>query len=592
VGGAGRNQVRQRGITYSPLPSQKRFHESAARFKGFSGPIGSGKSQALCQEALKLTYLNPGRTGLIGAPTYPMLRDATQAGLIEILERNKIPHEWNRAENFLVLRETRSRILFRAVEEFERLRGSNLAWFGLDELTYTSEGAWLRLEGRLRDPKAARLCGFAVWTPKGYDWVCASAPGESPPKCPHWRLINWGLLQVQNVSKVFHLYRRPADRLLEAVPFIKHAVPAEFWALRDVNLNVERGEVLGVVGPNGSGKSTLLQIVSGILEPTRGQVVTQGRIAALLELGAGFNPEFTGRENVFLNGEILGMPRKEMARVYPEIERFAEIGAFIDRPVKEYSSGMYVRLAFATAIHVEPEILIVDEALAVGDAIFANRCIRKFDELKRRRVTVLFVSHDLGLVKRLSDRAALLWEGRVAACGNPGEVVNRYIGLVLERQKREGPERDAAQGGSFRHGDGASRVTEVELLDAQGKRTRSAEPGAPLTIRVRARAEKDLIDPVVGVLIRNRLGIDVFGTNTRIEGIDLGTVAENEAFEVEFTFDCLLTGQDYTVTAATQYREGYSQDWLDDALSFSVVDSRDIAGLANFKTKVNWRKRA
>jgi terminase large subunit-like protein len=171
VGGAGGNQVRQRGIEYSALPSQKRFHESAARFKGFSGPIGSGKSQALCQEALKLTYLNPGRTGLIGAPTYPMLRDATQTALIEILEGNGIPYEWNRAENFLVLRETRSRILFRAVEEFERLRGSNLAWFGLDELTYTSEEAWLRLEGRLRDPKAARLCGFAVWTPKGYDWV-------------------------------------------------------------------------------------------------------------------------------------------------------------------------------------------------------------------------------------------------------------------------------------------------------------------------------------------------------------------------------------------------------------------------------------
>ena len=169
MGGAGKRT--ERGIEYHPLPSQQRFHDSTARFKGFSGPIGSGKSQALCQEAIKLSYLNPGRTGLIGAPTYPMLRDATQAALLEILERNRIPHELNRAENFLVLRETRSKILFRAVEEFERLRGSNLAWFGLDELTYTSEQAWLRLEGRLRDPKATRLCGFAVWTPKGYDWV-------------------------------------------------------------------------------------------------------------------------------------------------------------------------------------------------------------------------------------------------------------------------------------------------------------------------------------------------------------------------------------------------------------------------------------
>jgi hypothetical protein len=176
MGGAGGGQggndgIRERGIEYTPLPSQKRFHESGARFKGFSGPIGSGKSQALCQEALKLSYVNAGRTGLLGAPTYPMLRDATQAALLEILERNGIPHEWNRSENFLVLKETRSRILFRAVEEFERLRGSNLAWFGLDELTYAPEAAWLRLEGRLRDPRATKLCGFAVWTPKGYDWV-------------------------------------------------------------------------------------------------------------------------------------------------------------------------------------------------------------------------------------------------------------------------------------------------------------------------------------------------------------------------------------------------------------------------------------
>src|SRR5580658_4936353 len=169
--GGGGEEIRLRGIEYRPLESQRRFHESKARFKGFSGPIGSGKSQALCQEALKLSYLNPGRTGLMGAPTYPMLRDATQAAFLEILERNRIPHDWNRAENFLVLRETKSKILFRAVEEFERLRGSNLAWFGLDELTYTAEESWLRLEGRLRDPRAARLCGFAVWTPKGYDWV-------------------------------------------------------------------------------------------------------------------------------------------------------------------------------------------------------------------------------------------------------------------------------------------------------------------------------------------------------------------------------------------------------------------------------------
>lgn len=394
------------------------------------------------------------------------------------------------------------------------------------------------------------------------------------------------MLQVQNVSKSYRLYKRPADRLLEALPFGGSRAGEEFWALRDVNLTVERGEILSVVGPNGSGKSTLLQIVSGILQPTSGRVVTEGRIAALLELGAGFNPEFTGRENVFLNAEILGLSRREMERAFPSVEAFAEIGAFMDRPVKEYSSGMYVRLAFSTAIHVEPEILIVDEALAVGDAIFANRCVKKFEELKARKVTVLFVSHDLGLVKRLSDKAAFLLDGRVVAAGSPSEVVNRYVGHVLEREQG-GQSREASA--SFRHGDGASRVVEVALLDRDGNRVASVEPGDPLTIRVRARAVKDLEQPVVGVLIRNRLGIDVWGTNTRVEGVDVGAVRAGAEFEVEFTFECLLTRGDYTLTVATQYPEGYSQDWLDDALAFSVVDTREVAGLVNFKTKVEWR---
>ena len=170
MGGTG-SEIKDRRITYNPLPSQKRFHDLETRFKGFSGPIGSGKSQALCQEAIRLSYLNPGRLGLLGAPTYPMLRDATQDALFEILEGNDIPYDHNKAENTVVMKDTGSRILFRPVEEFERLRGTNLAWFGLDELTYTQEESWLRLEGRLRDPHAKRLCGFAVWTPKGFDWV-------------------------------------------------------------------------------------------------------------------------------------------------------------------------------------------------------------------------------------------------------------------------------------------------------------------------------------------------------------------------------------------------------------------------------------
>ncbi|MCS6954147.1 MAG: ABC transporter ATP-binding protein [Bryobacterales bacterium] len=402
------------------------------------------------------------------------------------------------------------------------------------------------------------------------------------------------MVLAEKVSKVYHLYRRPFDRILETFYSTRRRLGTEFWALRDVTLSAGRGEFVGIVGPNGSGKSTLLQILSGIIRPTTGRVYTEGRIAALLELGAGFNPEFTGRENVYLNGEILGLSRREVDRVFPSIEAFAEIGEFIDRPVKEYSAGMYVRLAFATAIHVEPDILIVDEALAVGDAIFANRCIRKFEELKRRKVTVLFVSHDLGLVKRLSDRALLLVGGRVAAEGSPAEVINRYVGLVLERQgdrpaELTGTERQTLQG-SFRHGDGASELVEVELLGPWGTPVRTVCHGESVSVRVRARFHKDVERPVVGMLIRNRLGTDVFGTNTRLEGCELGPARAGEELTVEFRFVCLLAQQEYTLTVATQYWEGFSQDWRDDVLAFSVIDPRGGAGVASFPTQVTWQR--
>lgn len=398
------------------------------------------------------------------------------------------------------------------------------------------------------------------------------------------------MVLVQRVSKVYHLYRRPIDRVLELFPFAGHTFHSEFWALKDVSLAVDRGEFLGIVGPNGSGKSTLLQILSGILQPTMGRVSTDGRIAALLELGAGFNPEFSGRENVYVNGEIMGLSRQEIARAFPSIEAFAEIGEFIDRPVKEYSSGMYVRLAFSTAIHVEPEILIVDEALAVGDAIFANRCIQKFEELKRKNVTVLFVSHDLALVKRLSDRAILMVAGRVEAEGRPSDVINRYVGMVLER--RGGREQAESEGpaGSFRHGDGASRLTEVQLLDGRGRPSRTVRSGERVIVRVRARFLREVEEPIFGILIRNRVGMDVFGTNTKLEGKQLGRFRAGEELELDLAFDCLLAQQEYTLTVATQYWDGSSQDWRDDVLSFTVVDPRGAAGVASFATDVTWRR--
>jgi ABC-type polysaccharide/polyol phosphate transport system ATPase subunit len=395
------------------------------------------------------------------------------------------------------------------------------------------------------------------------------------------------LVLVQNVSKLYRLYRRPSDRLRELLPAAEPR-HTDFWALKDIGFEVEKGETLSLVGPNGCGKSTLLQIVSGILQPTTGRVVTRGRIAALLELGAGFNPEFSGRENVYLNGEIMGLSRAEIDRAMPSIEAFAEIGEFIERPVKEYSSGMYVRLAFSTAIHVDPDILIVDEALAVGDAVFANRCVRKFEELRQRKVTVLFVSHDLGLVKQLSDRAILLLHGRIAAHGSPNDVINRYIGLVLERQQAQARKEELVRG-SFRHGDGASEIIAVEILNRSGAPVASVASGEPVTVRVRSRFHAAVSDPMVGILVRTRIGMDVYGTNTRVEHMQLGDFQPGDELEVDFHLECWLTPQQYTLTIATQNSDGTSHDWLDDALAFDVVDTRVAAGVANLRARIEWR---
>jgi ABC-type polysaccharide/polyol phosphate transport system ATPase subunit len=391
---------------------------------------------------------------------------------------------------------------------------------------------------------------------------------------------------VQNVSKLYRLYNRPSDRLLEALPFARTSRHADFWALKNVSFVVEPGEILGIVGPNGSGKSTLLQVVSGILRPTSGRVSVEGRIAALLELGAGFNPEFSGRENVFLNSEIMGLSRKQTEDAFPRIEAFADIGAFINRPVKEYSSGMYVRLAFATAIHVEPEVLIVDEALAVGDAIFANRCLQKLEELKRQKVTILFVSHDLGLVKRLCHRAILMARGEVLIEGTPNDVVNRYVGMVHERET--GIEKRTGTIGNSRHGDHASRITSIEILNSESVAATTLRSGEIATVRVEARFNRDVENPIVGMLIRNRLGMEIFGTNTRLEQINFGIIREGETLTVDFRFPCQLTRQDYTLTVATQYADGASQDWIDDALQFTVADDQDIAGIAKLRTDVSW----
>ena len=410
-------------------------------------------------------------------------------------------------------------------------------------------------------------------------------------------------IEVRNVAKVYRLYPNPAGRLKEILTLNRRSYHQDFEALDGISFDVERGGAMGITGPNGSGKSTLLEIVTGTLEPTRGRVVTRGRIAALLSLGAGFNPEFTGRENVFLSGEIMGLSRQEIQRNFPKIERFAEIGEFMDRPVKTYSTGMYVRLAFSAAIHVDPEILVVDEVLAVGDAIFVNRCVQKFEELRSRGVTVLLVTHDIHLVKLLCDRAILLHRGRMIAEGSPNDVVNRYNGLVLERQRAFeqevlAPLPEAAAEpleplqASFRHGDQQSVVVKVELFNEAGQQALVFRTGEQVRVRVLVHFREHHPHPMVGVLIRTRIGMDVFGTNTELENACPGPALPGDLYEVNFAFACWLTPQEYTLTVASQWPDGSSHDWLDGVLSFHVIDSRYTAGVANLRARVTSRKLA
>lgn len=373
------------------------------------------------------------------------------------------------------------------------------------------------------------------------------------------------MIAVQNVSK---RYRTQPGFWLGRSPD-GSAAQNEFWALRDVSFEVESGKVFGLIGPNGAGKSTLLQILAGLLQPTHGRVLTHGRISALLELGAGFNLEFTGRENVRLNSELLGLSRSEVERVLPEVEAFAELGQFFDRPVREYSTGMYVRLAFAAAIHQMPEILIVDEALAVGDARFANKCIRRLDELKSQGITILLVSHDLGIVRRLCDQAALLWEGQVVCQGATRDVAAEYVRRAQDSilpQLISSPAK--------------SRLTKIlhsHLKDAGGLKRTQFEIGDTILLVAEIEVPADCPEFQFGLLIRNRQGIDVAGTNTRIEAFDLSVVGPTKGL-IRFTFCCRLTAGDYTITLATQDLEGAPHDWSDDCIEFRVLDRRDFAG--------------
>ena len=410
-------------------------------------------------------------------------------------------------------------------------------------------------------------------------------------------------LRVDNVSKQYRTYARPGDRLKESLTRGRLRRHKEFWALQDVSFEVEKGATVGIVGPNGCGKSTLLQIIAGTLEPTSGEVLHHGRIAALLELGAGFDPEFTGVENIYLNASLLGFSRRQTDALFPHIERFAEIGPFLYQPVKTYSSGMYVRVAFAIASSVEPEILLVDESLAVGDSVFQHRCLRRIHELQECGTTVLFVSHDLAAVRALCSRAILLNNGRVLADGAPPDVLNCYQKIIMERERAYEAEaentgdREPVSGEEFeppaftyRHGNRIAEIVAAELVDTAGRRIQIMDTGKPVVMRVAVRTNAPVEDPVIGFLIRNRHGISAFGTNTKEQQIEFGVVQRGEILEATFAFDCWLGIDEYSISCAVHSRDGEAYDWMDGVRFFRVTSLTLTEGIANLHAAASTRR--
>lgn len=408
------------------------------------------------------------------------------------------------------------------------------------------------------------------------------------------------LIEFRNVSKSYPVYRSPKDRLKELITLNSLSFHEDFWALRDLSFTVGRGETFCVVGENGSGKSTLLQIIARILAPSQGMVQIQGRVAALLELGSGFNPEFTGRENIYLNASILGLTSREIDRRYEAITSFAEIGEFIHQPVKTYSSGMTVRLAFAVAIHVDPEILLVDEALAVGDIYFRQRCMRKVNELRSNGVTIVFVSHATGDIKAIGDRCLWLEGGRIREIGSTDEVISKYLAAMTAKDSAYIGQRSSVLASDSsprarlalppeslnripnvdrRHGDGRAEITGIGIFDEYGRELHILEPTSSITVRISIRALAPLPLPNIGFMMRNHLGIDFAGTNTTREGHQLPPMIEGDRITVDFHLalpELYPTQFSFSPAVADGTLEAYTIcDWIDNAVAIQMGHSEN-----------------
>lgn len=461
-------------------------------------------------------------------------------------------------------------------------------------------------------------------------------------------------IRVQNVSKRYELYDTPRDRLKQFIlPRLQRLGGAEgrsyfreFWALRDISFEVRKGESVGIVGRNGSGKSTLLQIITGVLSPSEGQVETHGRIAALLELGSGFNVDYTGRENVYLNGALLGLSRQQIDAKFDNIASFADIGGHLDQPVKTYSSGMLVRLAFAVQVQLEPDILIVDEALAVGDALFQKRCFQQIERLVSNGVSLLFVSHDQESVRTLTNRALLLKSGRKVSWGVSSEVILDYRRLLhdeeaayfagitrrIEASARQAqpetertsapaaPSGEVAQSGdaieaanprtaAMSFGAGEARILKVETLNAELEPCSIYYPEDEIYVRVLCRSDVEVSKLNVALRIRNKEGFKIYSWGTLNQ--DMKAIARNgespvfwersfvpgEEFEVLFRCDCKLGVNLYEIQASVSHegRPDYTDQrllhWVDEAAFFQVLMKKEVSffgGVVDLQMEATW----
>lgn len=383
------------------------------------------------------------------------------------------------------------------------------------------------------------------------------------------------VIEIKNISKIYNLYNKPSDRLKEAL-FSRKSRHTEFAALNDVSFNVNKGEILGIIGKNGSGKSTILKIITSVLTPTSGECIVKGKIAALLELGAGFNMEYTGIENIYLNGQMIGFSKDEMDKKLQAIIDFADIGEHIYQPVKTYSSGMFARLAFSVAISVDPDILIVDEALSVGDVFFQNKCYRRFEEFRERGKTILFVTHDMGSVIRYCNRCVLLNAGKKVAEGKPQEMVDLYKRIMVgqwNENEESSEEASSIQSSNVKndqlwkdqistnpdvevYGDGRADIIDFGIFSDTGDIGNNVYKGDYYSVKMKVRINEDNLNPIFAFKLRDIKGTELTGTNTMLEDIDTSQCKKGDIVTITFRQKQYLQPGQYLVSLGCTAFEG------------------------------------